>query len=102
MILNFINIESINLDYEAGLISSINKILPKIRIIGYSFHYMNNLEKNSQKFGIYIFEKTSIDDIIKILGNIPLVYNNDHNFIDMIFKKIISNYNEKYDKTTKK
>ena len=53
---------------------------------------MNNLERNAMKLGLYKYNKIIIEEIIKILGKIPFVYNNNPTLIDNIFNEIISNY----------
>lgn len=44
-----LNLNSITVDYEEGLITAIDTIFPHVKIIRCYFHYMHNIEKNARK-----------------------------------------------------
>ena len=91
-----LNLKSITVDFEEGLITAIDIIFPHVKIIGCFFHYMHNLEKYARKLGLYKNKNQKIIAFIKSLSKIPYIYYKNKNIIDEIFIEIYQDIKKEF------
>jgi len=91
-----INIESITVDFEEGLINSLTQIFIGCRIIGCFYHYMSNIEKNAKRFGLYKKNRTEIRKYIKVLAKIPFLFQKNQKIVDDCFEYIKKSLKKKF------
>ena len=63
------NLKSITLDSEAGLINAVEAVFPDIRRIGCFYHFVRAIKYKFKKF--YKEDKDEYNDILKAVFNLP-------------------------------
>ena len=66
------NLKSITLDFEAGLINAVEAVFPDIRIIGCFYHFVRAIKYNFKK--LYKEDKDEYNDILKAVFNLPFSF----------------------------
>lgn len=82
-----IKANTITLDFEQGLKSSVKKVFPDVHIVWCLFHYKQALRKQLSTLGLFKSEyKLQTEEVLKICGKFTFVVNNNNEF-----NKIINN-----------
>ena len=70
------NLKSITLDSEAGLINAVEAVFPDIRIIGCFYHFVRAIKYNFKK--LYKEDKDEYNDILKAVFNLPFSFSSEN------------------------
>jgi hypothetical protein len=85
-----LNLISITLDFEPGLINSIKKNFDKVRIVGCLFHYSQAIQRKLRNIGFFKKQYKSIaNDLLKEIIYIPWLYNKNKNVLCEIQNKYL-------------
>ena len=88
-----LNLKYIVTDNESSLVNSINNNFKFLKRISCFYHYKQDLLKNIKKYGLYKNEhKNNSNEIIKILGRIPIQYKGNMQYFIEICDKIVEKY----------
>lgn len=92
---NKLNLVSITIDFDEGLIKALREVFPNVRPIGSLFHYTDSLRRNAEVHGLLKANNKEVSSILlKDLSTLPWKYSINNNIINEIFNK--------YDKNSKK
>ena len=85
-----LNVYSITLDFKEALMNAVNKVFPKIRIVGCLFHYVKQIRLKLGKYGLLTQEYLENSNILlKELSTAPFTLYKNKDFITDTFEKII-------------
>ena len=78
-------LKSYTVDFELGLINSLKRIFPDIKIIGCFFHYTRALKSKANELKLLRGDiKNITNDFLKLLYKAPFIFRKDTNYIKAI------------------
>ena len=86
-------LKSFIVDCELGLINSLKRIFPDIKIIGCFFHYTRALRSKANELKLLRGDiKNITNDFLKLLYKAPFIFRKDTNYINAICEKYMQEH----------
>ena len=88
-----LSLKSYSVDFEIGLINSLKRVFPKVKIIGCFFHYTRALRSKANEFKLLKEDTKNItNQLLNLLYTAPFLFRKDKNYINSICEKYSQNY----------